>query len=171
MKVPAALLVLLVVRSFAYPVDEQPDVETAANKAAVNAEIEEKFGDFKENCFPRPSGGCKCNEQDGDGNDVVAKYDTDAECKLSLITVTGEGVPIFKREITEEQARANYGRVVQELKEKFKGLKEGCYPRPKGCLCVVGKNADGRDITERRMKEADCKCRDGEVGNGCPIGA
>uniref|UniRef100_A0A914XN48 Uncharacterized protein n=1 Tax=Plectus sambesii TaxID=2011161 RepID=A0A914XN48_9BILA len=169
MKTPAVLLVLLFVRSFAFPVEDVE--ETASNKADVNAEIEEKFGDFKENCFPKPSGGCSCNEKDADGNEIVAKYDAEAQCKLPVFTETREGVPIFKRSVTEEQARANYDKVVQELKEKFKGLKEGCYPRPKGCLCVVGKNADGRDITERRMKEIDCKCREGEVGSGCPAGA
>lgn len=44
----------------------------------------------------------------------------------------GIQVPIFKRSTTEEQARSNYNKVVEELKEKFKGLKDGCYPRPKG---------------------------------------
>jgi hypothetical protein len=31
-----------------------------------------------------------------------------------------------------ERARQNYAAVLDELKNKFAGLKEGCYPRPKG---------------------------------------
>ena len=69
--------------------------ETASNKADVNAEIEEKFGDFKENCFPKPSGGCSCNEKDADGNEVVAKYDAEAQCKLPVFTETREGVRLL----------------------------------------------------------------------------
>lgn len=67
-----------------------------------------------------------------------------------------------------ERAQANYAAVVDELKNKFKGLKEGCFPRPKGCLCVIGKTPEGRDITERRMKDVDCKCKEGERGPECP---
>lgn len=36
------------------------------------------------------------------------------------------------RDPVREQAQANYRAVVNELNEKFKGLREGCYPRPKG---------------------------------------
>uniref|UniRef100_A0A915DIX9 Uncharacterized protein n=1 Tax=Ditylenchus dipsaci TaxID=166011 RepID=A0A915DIX9_9BILA len=61
--------------------------------------------------------------------------------------------------------------VINELKDKFRGLKEGCYPRPKGCLCVIGKNSEGRDITQRRLKDSDCKCQPNERSRDCPAPA
>uniref|UniRef100_A0A914S109 Uncharacterized protein n=1 Tax=Parascaris equorum TaxID=6256 RepID=A0A914S109_PAREQ len=68
-------------------------VTTALKKQEVNEQIKEKFGDFKENCFPKPSGGCRCNEKDADGNEVVARYDSEADCKVPLpISVTGNRV-------------------------------------------------------------------------------
>ncbi|KAI6181001.1 hypothetical protein M3Y98_00782100 [Aphelenchoides besseyi] len=72
------------------------------------------------------------------------------------------------RDPVREKAAQNYQAVLNELKDKFRGLKEGCFPRPKGCLCVIGKDGNGRDLTERRMKDSDCKCQPGERGNGCP---
>lgn len=72
------------------------------------------------------------------------------------------------RDPVRERAQENYKAVLNELHNKFKGLKEGCFPRPKGCLCVIGKTTEGRDITERRMKDSDCKCKEGERGPGCP---
>lgn len=72
------------------------------------------------------------------------------------------------RDPVREKAQQNYQAVLNELKEKFRGLKEGCFPRPKGCLCVIGKDVDGRDRTERRMKDADCKCASGDHSPGCP---
>uniref|UniRef100_A0A914WAE6 Uncharacterized protein n=1 Tax=Plectus sambesii TaxID=2011161 RepID=A0A914WAE6_9BILA len=71
---------------------------------------------------------------------------------------------------TEERARANYANVIDELNAKFRGFKENCYPRPKGCLCVVGKAKNGTEITDRRMKEEDCKCAAGQTGPECPAG-
>ncbi|CAJ0937183.1 unnamed protein product, partial [Mesorhabditis belari] len=167
------------------------EAETAENKKDVNEEIKQKYGDFKENCFPKPSGGCKCNEKDASGADVVASYSTDAQCK-ELVPRNKE-----KREAREDtrtqsqfqvnvrqqkdsdspsqnvrdpvrdQAQANYRAVVNELNEKFKGLREGCYPRPKGCLCVTGKDRSGNDITRRFMKDTECKCTAGSPG--CPV--
>uniref|UniRef100_A0A0M3ICK0 Thyroglobulin type-1 domain-containing protein n=1 Tax=Ascaris lumbricoides TaxID=6252 RepID=A0A0M3ICK0_ASCLU len=147
-------------------------VHTAENKKKVNEEIKQKFGAFKENCFPRPSGGCSCNEKDAHGKEVVAKYNSDAECKLpARMKRTAAQRPSQNvRDPVREKAQANYAAVVNELNEKFKGLKEGCFPRPKGCLCVIGKDKNGRDITERRMKDKDCKCQPGERGKGCPVG-
>ena len=58
-------------------------VETMLNKGLLNEEIEEKFGAFKENCFPKPSGGCRCNEKNARGEDTVATYNNDADCKIS----------------------------------------------------------------------------------------
>jgi len=144
-----------------------------AAKAAVNEEIKQKFGLFKENCFPKPSGGCKCNEKDANGNEVVATYGTDAECKIAVnprVKRAGHERPSQNvRDPVREQAQRNYAAVVNELNEKFKGLKENCFPRPKGCLCIIGKDRDGRDITDRRMKDKDCKCQPGERGHGCPL--
>nr|AAT02162.1 hypothetical protein L3ni51 [Dictyocaulus viviparus] len=162
--------------------------KTAQNKANLNEEIEGKFGNFKENCFPKPSGGCRCNEKDAHGNEVVTSYNNAAECKINRISrdvgVATQRQPLNAnvyqqkvrsrdppsqnvRDPVRERAQANYAAVLDELHNKFKGLKEGCFPRPKGCLCVVGKTAEGRDITERRMKDSDCKCKEGERGPGC----
>lgn len=165
--------------------------QTTLHKTELNEEIKEKFGDFKENCFPKPSGGCKCNEKDAEGNDVVTTYSNIAECHVNRekrdVGVATERQPVNAnvyqqkvrtrdppsqnvRDPVRERAQANYAAVLDELHNKFKGLKEGCFPRPKGCLCVIGKTAEGRDITERRMKESDCKCKEGERGPGCPAG-
>ncbi|VDK71802.1 unnamed protein product, partial [Cylicostephanus goldi] len=153
--------------------------QTADNKKQLNEEIKEKFGDFKENCFPKPTGGCRCNEKDAQGNEVVTAYNDAAQCKIRSKRDVGATVqrqpatinqPAQKyrsrdqpsqnvRDPVRERAQANYAAVLDELHNKFKGLKEGCFPRPKGCLCVIGKTAEGRDITERRMKDADCKCK------------
>ncbi|PIO63293.1 hypothetical protein TELCIR_15106 [Teladorsagia circumcincta] len=182
--------------------------QTAEHKKELNEEIKDKFGDFKENCFPKPSGGCKCNEKDAHGNEVVTAYNNAEECKVSRVKrdvgVATQRQPSSVHQTHQkarardqpsqnvrdpvrlsiyrlidllhlsklygfrERAQANYAAVLDELHNKFKGLKEGCFPRPKGCLCVIGKTAEGRDITERRMKDADCKCKEGERGHGCP---
>ncbi|CAI4223851.1 unnamed protein product [Auanema sp. JU1783] len=168
------------------------EAQTANNKKELNQEIKEKFGNFKENCFPKPSGGCKCTEKDSNGNEVVLTYNSAEQCsvrskrevnvgndrtinsqvqydKTRARSQSPDNLPSQNvRDPVRERAQANYRAVVEELNNKFKGLKEGCFPRPKGCLCVVGKTAEGRDITERRMKDADCKCKDGEKGPGCP---
>ncbi|EYC13074.1 hypothetical protein Y032_0045g1255 [Ancylostoma ceylanicum] len=162
--------------------------QTADNKKDLNQEIKDKFGSFRENCFPKPSGGCKCNEKDARGNEVVKTYNSASQCQIRSkrdVAVGTQRQPANVnqsqqkyrqrdspsqnvRDPVRERAQANYAAVLDELKNKFKGLKEGCFPRPKGCLCVIGKTAEGRDITERRMNDADCKCREGERGPGCP---
>ncbi|CAB3409584.1 unnamed protein product [Caenorhabditis bovis] len=168
------------------------EVKTAEDKKNVNDEIKEKFGNFKENCFPKPSGGCKCNEKDANGNEVVTSYNNAEQCSVrakrdigvqhqrqpsSVARASVKDLPQHQsrsqpnydvRDPVRERAQANYAAVVDELKNKFKGLKDGCYPRPRGCLCVIGKTPEGRDITERRMKESECKCAEGERGPGCP---
>ena len=48
------------------------------------------------------------------------------------------------RDPVRERAQANYAAVVKELNEKFKGLKEGCYPRPKGKLGEFAKQCHGQ---------------------------
>lgn len=50
---------------------------------ALNKEILEKFGDFKENCFPKPSGGCKCNVDLGQGETVI-EYSEPRDCRKSV---------------------------------------------------------------------------------------
>ncbi|KAF8375472.1 ccg-1 [Pristionchus pacificus] len=159
-----------IVREFSEDSDCKKSLEsqTADNKKKLNEEIKEKFGGFKENCFPKPSGGCKCNEKDAEGNEVVATYDDAAKCEASARVKREERPSQNVRDPVREKAQANYQLVINELKDKFKGLKEGCFPRPKGCLCTIGKTPEGRDITERRMKDVDCKCKEGERGPGCP---
>ncbi|KAM3725973.1 Thioredoxin AMT13 [Dirofilaria immitis] len=148
----------------------QVAVQTMYNKKQLNEEIKDRYGNYKEDCFPMPSGGCKCTEKDAAGKKVVRKYDDETHCKISRKNkrTTNERSSQNVRDPVRERAQANYRAVINELNEKFKGLKEGCFPRPKGCLCVIGKDRDGRDITERRMKDRDCKCQPGERGHGCP---
>ncbi|CAJ0600865.1 unnamed protein product [Cylicocyclus nassatus] len=91
---------------------------------------------------------------------------------LCLLAVAAQGF-VYKRQPINQPAqeyRARYQQsqnvgypirerqaVLDEFHDKINGLKEGCFPRPKGCLCVIGKTAEGRDITERRMRDADCR--------------
>ncbi len=62
-------------------------MDVVVNRIRVNQEIKQKFGDFKENCFPKPSGGCRCNEKDANGTDVEKKYDSEEECKVAVASV------------------------------------------------------------------------------------
>lgn len=142
------------------------EVQTAENKAALNEEFTQKYGGLKENCFPRPGKGCRCTEKDASGNEVERRYEADADCKAPSRQKRQRDQNV--RDPVRERAQQNYAAVVNELKDKFRGLKEGCYPRPKGCLCVIGKDNNGRDITERRMKDSDCKCQPGDRSRGCP---
>ncbi|VDK27287.1 unnamed protein product [Anisakis simplex] len=104
----------------------------------MNEEIKQRYGSFKENCFPKPSGGCRCNEKDANGNDIVHKYDSDAECRVvarkKRATSSAHRPSQNVRDPVRERAQANYAAVLNELNEKFKGLKEGCFPRVKGTL-------------------------------------
>ncbi|CAD5226661.1 unnamed protein product [Bursaphelenchus xylophilus] len=163
-----------------------PTAEDKENKAKVNEELEKKFGGLKENCYPRAGNGgkgCRCTAKDSQGNEQTKYYDTDAECKVELVEGCTETECKIRqkreyqrdrspsqnvRDPVREKAQANYQAVINELKQKFAGLKDGCFPRPKGCVCVVGKDVDGHEITERRMKDTDCKCQPGERGPGCP---
>jgi len=56
-----------------------------------------------------------------------------------------------------EKAQANYNKVVEELNDRFRNYKENCYPRPKGCLCVIGTDSNGQDITKRIHDDRECK--------------
>uniref|UniRef100_A0A183DGX4 Kazal-like domain-containing protein n=1 Tax=Gongylonema pulchrum TaxID=637853 RepID=A0A183DGX4_9BILA len=56
--------------------------QTAIHKDELNQEIRRRYGDFKEDCFPKPSGGCRCNEKDAAGNVVVRRYDDEKQCKI-----------------------------------------------------------------------------------------
>uniref|UniRef100_A0A915PHQ2 Uncharacterized protein n=1 Tax=Setaria digitata TaxID=48799 RepID=A0A915PHQ2_9BILA len=153
------------------------EVQTMHRKKQLSEEIKDRFGNYKENCFPMPTGGCKCTERGAVGDKMIKKYDDDTQCKVSQELedfqknkrTTGERPSQNVRDPIRERAQANYRAVINELNEKFRGLKEGCFPRPKGCLCVVGKDRDGRDITERRLKDRDCKCQPGERSQGCPV--
>uniref|UniRef100_A0A914E5C7 Uncharacterized protein n=1 Tax=Acrobeloides nanus TaxID=290746 RepID=A0A914E5C7_9BILA len=142
------------------------EIQTMENKAELNKEFEQKYGNMKENCFPRPGKGCRCVEKDASGNEVERRYEEDSDCKVPQRVKRERDYNV--RDPVREQAQQNYQAVVNELKDKFRGLKEGCYPRPRGCLCVIGKDSSGREITQRRMKDSDCKCQPGEHGQGCP---
>ncbi|KAL3108452.1 hypothetical protein niasHT_015374 [Heterodera trifolii] len=133
------------------------NVEIAEKKDALNEEFTRKFGDLREGCFPRPKGkGCRCTVKGPMGHGEEKRFDRDEEMSQNV------------RDPVREKAQQNYAAVIDELKNKFKGLKQGCYPRPTGCLCVVGKDSAGREITERRRKETDCKCQKGERSAQCP---
>uniref|UniRef100_A0A7E4ZY21 Thyroglobulin type-1 domain-containing protein n=1 Tax=Panagrellus redivivus TaxID=6233 RepID=A0A7E4ZY21_PANRE len=153
------------------------DAATVENARKVKEELLQKYANLRDNCFPRPKSGCRCNEKDSEGNEIVARYDTNAECQVQpAATRVKRGQVISSsqsdrpsqnvRDPVREKAQANYAAVVNELKQKFAGLREGCYPRPKGCLCVTGKDQDGRELTQRYMKDSDCKCQAGSPG--CP---
>uniref|UniRef100_A0A0N5AR73 EGF-like domain-containing protein n=1 Tax=Syphacia muris TaxID=451379 RepID=A0A0N5AR73_9BILA len=120
-----------------------------------DVQIEER----SENCFLTTTKACFCVAPDNSIHEARNPESCRSERRKRATTTPDPVV---------EKARAGHSAVIQELKEKFAGLKEGCYPRVKGCLCVIGKDRDGRDITERRMKDADCKCKPGERGKGCP---
>ncbi|VDN59844.1 unnamed protein product, partial [Dracunculus medinensis] len=162
-----------------------PNNVAVSQKQKVTEEIKKKYGDFKENCFPKPSGGCRCNEKHSNGSEIVATYNEEAKCKLPMRlkrgTATAQQMNIRRRPLPSDnlhvkptddsirtRAEANYAKVLDELHKKFQGLKEGCFPRPRGCLCIIGKDGNGREITERRMNDADCKCKAGERGPECP---
>lgn len=59
--------------------------QTIHNKKELNKEIKDKYGNFKEDCFPTPSGGCNCVESDAAGNRVVNKYDDSVQCKIPQV--------------------------------------------------------------------------------------
>ncbi|KAI6175470.1 hypothetical protein M3Y97_00692400 [Aphelenchoides bicaudatus] len=152
---------------------DQHDPAAIDAKAALNKQFKDELKGLKENCYPKPSGGCRCVEKAEDGSEQTKLYETEEECKVKSRRKRDQSrssSPVSQnvRDPVREKAAQNYQAVLNELKDKFRGLKEGCYPRPKGCLCVIGKDQDGRDRTERRMKDSDCKCQPGETGPGCP---
>ena len=157
------------------------EFRTAENKKEVNAQILSLASGLKENCFPRPGGkGCRCVEKDSNNQEIEKRYEDEANCKVQTSHSRQRRGNVFGREQDNnqnvrdpirEKAQKNYAAVIQELNDKFRGLKEGCYPRPKGCLCVIGKNAEGREITERRFKDIDCKCRPNDHSRECPAPA
>lgn len=60
-------------------------VQTVYNKKHVNEEIKDRYGNYKEDCFPTPSGGCKCVERDAAGDEVIKKYDDKTQCRIPLV--------------------------------------------------------------------------------------
>lgn len=59
-----------------------------ANAAIIKrdtaAVLRKQYGDFRENCFPRPSGGCRCNVMEPDGMQTVKNYDSEAQCRVPV---------------------------------------------------------------------------------------
>ncbi|MFH4983598.1 hypothetical protein AB6A40_010307 [Gnathostoma spinigerum] len=108
------------------------ELQTAANKKKLSEEIKNKYGGFRDGCFPRPSGGCRCNEKNDKGEDMVKTYSNAEDCQVRVRTSRASGRSQNVRDPVRERAQANYARVLDELKNKFAGLREGCFPRPKG---------------------------------------
>ncbi|KRY81387.1 hypothetical protein T4D_5894 [Trichinella pseudospiralis] len=59
---------------------EQIEKEAQLNHKKVIDELNSRFRDYKENCFPRPKKGCRCNLEDGS----VLLYDKEEECKIKI---------------------------------------------------------------------------------------
>lgn len=54
-------------------------------KRDTSALIKEKFGDFKDGCFPRgSSNGCTCTAKNLDGSEATHTFNTDVECKKPI---------------------------------------------------------------------------------------
>uniref|UniRef100_A0A915K163 Uncharacterized protein n=1 Tax=Romanomermis culicivorax TaxID=13658 RepID=A0A915K163_ROMCU len=64
--------------------------ETAhENHRKMIKEFKTKFGGLKDNCFPRPNGGCRCVEKGPDNQEKTVMYDRkdiDTKCRLSSRT-------------------------------------------------------------------------------------
>lgn len=53
-------------------------------KRDTAAMLRKMHGNLKENCFPRPSGGCVCTLKERNGIEIVENYDSDEQCKLNI---------------------------------------------------------------------------------------
>ncbi|KRY23972.1 hypothetical protein T12_430 [Trichinella patagoniensis] len=60
---------------------EQIEKEAHLNHKKVIEEMNNRFKDFKENCFPRPKKGCRCTQTDGRS----IQYDKDEDCKIKIL--------------------------------------------------------------------------------------
>lgn len=131
-------------------------------------------------------------EKDESNHDIEKIYYLDSECKVNTRKRRGNLMSRNRqndqndqnvRDPVREKAQQNYAAVIAELNNKFRGLKAGCFPRPKGlfyksnlhkilgCMCVVGKEANGEDKLDRRFDDSDCKCKPNERSNECPAPA
>jgi hypothetical protein len=72
----------------------------------LNEEFKEKFGALRENCFPRPSGGCRCNEKNAQGDEITVNYDSISECGVQHDAAAVEG----KKEVDKELKVSDFGR-------------------------------------------------------------
>ncbi|CAJ0600881.1 unnamed protein product [Cylicocyclus nassatus] len=100
------------------------EMVTAENKKNLAKEIQQKFGGFKDNCFPKPSGGCKCNVDMGFGEETRKEFSSNADCKKSIES---------KSQIRIRRTKAeNKKELNEEIKEKFGDFKENCFPKPAG---------------------------------------
>lgn len=59
-----------------------PSAEAKEAKAKLNEQFKQKFGNLKENCFPRPKKGCRCVSKDASGNEEIKLFDADSDCKV-----------------------------------------------------------------------------------------
>ncbi|MFH4973872.1 hypothetical protein AB6A40_000581 [Gnathostoma spinigerum] len=99
------------------------ELQTAANKKKLNKEIEARFGDFRDGCFPRPSGGCRCNEKNAHGDEVVVNYRNSDECKV--------------------QTRQSHVSSPSDT-HQTDTFGEACRPSGHGCECRIKSDTDGK---------------------------
>lgn len=105
-------------------------------KKEVNKELKEKSAGLKENCYPRPGSGCRCVEKAGNGTEVTKQYDTEAECKAKTRRKRDDDRDRSRSQSPSDRSRSqspsdpvrekaaqNYQAVLNELKDKFRGLK------------------------------------------------
>jgi hypothetical protein len=60
-----------------------PIAQTAMNKHKLNEEFNEKVGEMRDGCFPRPRGiGCRCVVKDAEGHDLERIFNSNEECKV-----------------------------------------------------------------------------------------
>lgn len=57
-------------------------LEQTVHNKQLNEEITGQYGNYKEDCFPISSGGCKCIDRNATGDEAVKKYDDGMQCKI-----------------------------------------------------------------------------------------
>ncbi|VDM28049.1 unnamed protein product [Toxocara canis] len=120
-------------------------------KRDTAAVLTQRYGNFKDECFPRPSGGCNCNVKDSSGVQRVKSFNTDAECKVPI-----EGQFVTNRVDNLLETALKKQEVNEQIKQKFGNLKENCFPKPSGgCKCNE-MDSNGNEVVRSYDSEADC---------------
>ncbi|VDO51587.1 unnamed protein product [Brugia timori] len=68
--------------SFIYTIPTMTSVRVIRRDTA--AILQKMHNNLRENCFPRPSGGCACTVKQGDGVETVENYDSSEQCRLDI---------------------------------------------------------------------------------------